>query len=90
MRVLALQADAKALWAVSSAVNGLVTNSSNAGPNTRAARAAKLIQLFTDPGMLGPVAERVLPIDDDAREAGRTLLIRARTAGAYAVYGARG
>jgi serine/threonine-protein kinase len=89
VRVLALQADAKALWAVSSAVNGLVTHGSSAGPNTRAARAAKLIQLFTDPGMLGPIAERVLATDDDAREAGRTLLIRARTAGAYAVYGAR-
>jgi serine/threonine-protein kinase len=88
VRVLAHRADARALWAVSSAVHGILSEETQ-GPNTRAARVSKLIQLFSDPGMLGPIAERVLANDDHAREAGRTLLVRARVAGAYAIYGAR-
>jgi serine/threonine-protein kinase len=88
VRVLAHRGDAKALWAVSSTVHGLATEGTQ-GPNTRAAKAAALLQLFTDPGMLGPVAERLLSTDDDSRDAARTLLVRAKAAGAYALYGAR-
>ena len=88
VRILAHRADAKALWAVSSTVHGLATEGTQ-GPNTRAAKAAALLRLFADPGMLGPVAERLLTPDDDAREAAQTLLVRAKVAGAYALYGAR-
>lgn len=76
VRLLAHQADAKALWAVSSAVHGV-------------AGASSLLHLFSDPGMLGPIAARLLARDDDAREAARTLIVRAGVAGAYALYGAR-
>lgn len=88
VRVLAHHGDAKALWAVSSAVHGLVSEGTQ-GPNTRAARASKLLHLFSDPGMLGPIADRLLAREDDARDAAQTLLVRARVAGAYALYGAR-
>jgi serine/threonine-protein kinase len=84
VRVLAHRADAKTLWAVSSALHGLVSE-----PGARGEAASKVLHLFADPGMLGPVADRLLAHDDDAREAARTLVVRARVAGAYALYGAR-
>lgn len=88
VRVLAHRGDAKALWAVSSAVHGLAVEAARV-PDERAETAAALLRLFADPGMLGPIADRLLAYDDDARDAARTLLVRARVAGAYALYGSR-
>lgn len=82
VRVLAHRADARALWAVSSALHGVAGEAS-------CAAAQKLLPLFADPGMLGPIAARLLAKDDGAREAATELLLRARVAGAYALYGAR-
>jgi serine/threonine-protein kinase len=85
IRILAKRADARAMWAASSALHGLATEGTQ-GPGSRGQRAALLLRLFTDPGMLAPVAERLLTMNDgDAR----TLVTRAGVSGAYALYGAR-
>ena len=48
------------------------------------------LRLFTDPAMLGPVAERLLAGgEDEQREPARKLLVQAGVASAYALYGAR-
>jgi serine/threonine-protein kinase len=88
LRMLAKRADARAMWAASSALDGIATQETQA-PGSRGQRAGLLLRLFNDPGMLGPVSERLLLHDDDARDAARTLVTRAGVAGAYALYGAR-
>jgi serine/threonine-protein kinase len=85
LRLLAKRADARALWAASSALHGIATEPQG----RRSAAAAPLLKLFGDPSMLLPIAERLLARDDGHRDAARTLVLRARVAGAYALYGAR-
>src|SRR4029079_4428062 len=86
-RLLAQRSDSRTLRAVSSTVHGVATDESRAA-GTRA-RAAEVMKVFADPALLAPIAERLLAHDDDHREAGRTLVLDAGTAGAYALYGAR-
>jgi serine/threonine-protein kinase len=87
VRTLAQRADAKTLYVVASAIHGLATQTSQ--DTGRGAHVTAIARLFADPGMLGPIAERLIVKNDDASEAARALLVHARTAGAYALYGAR-
>src|SRR5262249_43062366 len=91
LRILAKRADARAMWAASSALHGIASNDEKGDDTSRARgpRAAMVLRLFSDPGMLAPVSERVLTGDDDVRDAARTLVTGAGVAGAYALYGAR-
>jgi serine/threonine-protein kinase len=88
LRLLARRADSRALSTVSSALHVLATTGTQ-GAGTRGQRAMLLLRLFADPGLLAPIAERLLMQDDDARDAGRTLVTGAGVSGAYALYGAR-
>ncbi len=87
VRVLAERGDAKALWAISSTLHGLVSRPSVM--DAFRASVLPLLRLFTDPAMLGPTAERLLSGGFDGHESARNLLVQAKVAGAYALYGAR-
>lgn len=85
VRAFAQRADAKTLWAISSTLHVIASGPS--GPMAQG--AARVLALFSTPELLGPLAERFLSRDDDAKESARTLITQARVAGAYALYGAR-
>jgi len=86
-RLLAQQADARTLRAVSSTIHGIATDDQRHAAIR--ARAAAVARVFGDPTLLAPIAERVLTHDDDHCEAGKALLLDAGIGGAYAIYGAR-
>jgi serine/threonine-protein kinase len=87
VRTLAQRGDAKTLYVVANTVHGLAQQ---AGVEpARTAHVTALARLFADPGLLGPVAERLIVRNDEARDAARGLLVHAKTSGAYALYGAR-
>jgi serine/threonine-protein kinase len=86
-RVLAQNADARTLRAVSSTIHGIATDDKRHA--SVRARAASSMRVFTDPTLLAPIAERLLTHKDEHRDAANTLLLDAGVAGAYAIYGAR-
>jgi serine/threonine-protein kinase len=86
-RVLAQHADARTLRAVSSTIHGIAMDEERHAAIRRSASA--VMKVFADPALLAPIAERLLGRDDEHRDAARTLLLDARVAGAYALYGAR-
>ncbi len=85
VRELADKADARSLWAISSALHGIATEGRRT-PGTRAALAAQALAWFFDPSLLARVAERRLAESDASAH---TLLVRAGARGAHALYGAR-
>jgi serine/threonine protein kinase len=86
-RMLAQNADARTLRAVSSTIHGIATDDKRHAAVR--GRAAAAMRVFTDPTLLAPIAERLLTQRDEHREAAHTLLLDAGVAGAYAIYGAR-
>jgi serine/threonine-protein kinase len=86
-RMLAQNADARTLRAVSSTIHGIATDEIR--PAAIRASASSVMKVFSDPTLLAPVAERLLGRDDEHRDAARTLVLHAGVAGAYALYGAR-
>jgi serine/threonine-protein kinase len=86
-RILSSRGGARVLRAVSSTIHGIATDEER--PAAIRASAASVMKIFADPTLLAPIAERLLARDDDQREAAKTLILQAGTAGAYALYGAR-
>jgi len=86
-RMLAQNADARTLRAVSSTIHGLATDDKRHAAVR--ARAAAALRVFADPTLLAPIAERLLGPKDEHREAAHALVLDAGVAGAYAIYGAR-
>ncbi len=81
------EGDTRALWAVSSALDGIATEEKGNPPTgTRAFVAARALAWFHDPSLLAMSSERRLATGDLAAH---TLLVRAGARGAHALYGAR-
>jgi serine/threonine-protein kinase len=88
LRTLAAAGETRALWAVSSALNGLAMEGTQA-VGSRAHVAATVLRVFSDPAILSSVAEQLLTGGEDSRDYAKRLLVNAGVAGAYGLYGAR-
>ena len=88
LRVLAGRRDARTLWTVSTALQAMSMEGTQAA-GSRAHTAALVLRVFEDPAVLGLIAEQLLVGGDDGREHARRLLVHAGVAGAYGLYGAR-
>jgi eukaryotic-like serine/threonine-protein kinase len=85
--ILAIRGHTATLWRVRSTL-GMVAAEGPPSPGTRAASAARVLQLLRDGTVLAPAAEEVLRESTPSREA-RGLLLADGVAGAYALYAAR-
>jgi serine/threonine-protein kinase len=88
LRNLAARGDTKTLWTVSSTLNGISMEGTQA-VGSRAQVAAKVLRVFDDPAMLAQVAEQLLVGNEEARDFARRLVLHTGVAGAYGLYGAR-
>ena len=88
LRTLAGAGEMRALWAVSSTLNGISMEGTQAS-GSRARIAATLLRIFDDPAMLSLVAEHLLVGTEETRDHAKRLLVHAGVAGAYGLYGAR-
>ncbi|MDB4944631.1 MAG: serine/threonine protein kinase [Labilithrix sp.] len=88
LRTLAHAGEMKALWAVSSTLNGISMEGTQAS-GSRARAAGALLRVFADPAILSLVAEHLLTGNDETRDHARRILVHAGVAGAYGLYGAR-
>jgi hypothetical protein len=88
LRALAAAGETRALWAVSSTLNGIAMEGTQA-VGSRAHIAANLVRLFSDPAILSGVAEQLLTGNEEIRDHAKRLLVNAGVAGAYGLYGAR-
>jgi HEAT repeat protein len=86
-RVLAQHAEARTLRALATTLHGFAIDESR--PRTARERAAAVLRFFGDPTLLAPIAERLLLRNDDQRDAARAMILDAKVAGAYALYGVR-
>ena len=84
LKSLAQRGDARAIWAVSSALRAIAMEGS---PRAKIAEAT--LRLFEDPAVLTAVAEQLLSGSEEIREYARRMLVQAGVAGAYGLYGAR-
>ena len=88
LRALAAAGETRALWAVSSTLNGIAMEGTQA-VGSRAHIAANLLRVFSDPAILSGVAEQLLTGSEEIRDHAKRLLVNAGVAGAYGLYGAR-
>jgi hypothetical protein len=87
-RLLAQQADARALRALSSTIHGVAIDETRHAAIRKTASAVH--KVFADPKLLAPIAERLLAAADaEGADAARALVLDAGAAGAFALYGAR-
>ena len=87
-RLLAQQADARALRALSSTIHGIAIDETRQEAIRKT--ASTVHKIFADPKLLAPIAERLLGgADTEGVDAARALVLDAGAAGAYALYGAR-
>ena len=88
LRTLAAAGETRVLWAVSSTLNGIAMEGTQAA-GSRAHVAARLLRVFDDPAVLSFVAEQLLTGTEEASEHAKRILVHAGVAGAYGLYGAR-
>ncbi|MDB5217025.1 MAG: serine/threonine protein kinase, partial [Myxococcaceae bacterium] len=88
LRALAAAGETRALWAVSSTLNGIAMEGTQA-VGSRAHVAANLLRVFSDPAILSSVAEQLLIGSEESRDHAKRILVNAGVAGAYGLYGAR-
>jgi serine/threonine protein kinase len=88
LRALAAAGETRALWAVSSTLNGIAMEGTQA-VGSRAHVAANLLRVFSDPAILSSVAEQLLTGSEESRDHAKRILVNAGVAGAYGLYGAR-
>jgi serine/threonine protein kinase len=88
LRALAAAGETRALWAVSSTLNGIAMEGTQA-VGSRAHVAANLLRVFSDPAILSGVAEQLLTGSEESRDHAKRILVNAGVAGAYGLYGAR-
>jgi serine/threonine protein kinase len=85
IRALLVRGATEALWKLVSTLDHIAAEGPQT-PGSRAASAAAILKVLSDPSVLAPVAERALAEGEGRAE---SLLARAATSGAHAIYSAR-
>jgi serine/threonine-protein kinase len=87
VRTLLAQGQTAAAWRVCSTLDLVARDPP--GPLSRAASATKALEVFGDPAVLAPLAEKALDGVEDKERVASKLVIRAGRRGAHALYQAR-
>jgi serine/threonine-protein kinase len=89
VRALVAEGQIATVWKLRTTLDLIKDEKPGSAGASRVAQAAKLLELFSDPSLLAPIAERALDGIADKDNSAAKLILRAGTTGAHSLYTAR-